>query len=99
MSAKEFAHQQVSVAIAEGRLIRPEGCELCPSKRGDWPTWTIHAHHEDYARPLDVIWLCTSCHQRVHTGHGGLPAYIAWLHAQLVNAERLAGWFGHQVSA
>jgi hypothetical protein len=28
----------------------------------------LHAHHEDYKRPLNVIWLCRSCHQRIHGG-------------------------------
>src|SRR5260370_18946907 len=87
--ARELAHQQVSVAIAEGRLIRPEACELCTGKRGDWPSWVIHAHHEDYARPLDVLWLCGSCHNRVHAVHGGLAAYLDWLRAQLPAAARL----------
>ena len=95
-TARGLAHQQVSIAIREGRLTRPDACELCPSRRGDWPTWTIHAHHEDYARPLDVIWLCNPCHNRVHSRHGGLPAYVAWLRAQLVNAERLNAEFAER---
>jgi hypothetical protein len=88
-TARELAHQQVSIAIREGELVRPDACELCPSRRGDWPSWVIHAHHEDYARPLDVIWLCAPCHHRVHAIHGGLPAYLAWLRQQLAGAERL----------
>jgi len=86
---RDLAHQMVSIAIREGKLVPPGACELCPSKKGDWQTWVIHAHHEDYARPLDVIWLCGPCHRRVHTAHGGLPGYLAWLRAQLANAERL----------
>ena len=26
----------------------------------------ITAHHEDYTKPLDIIWLCKSCHQQLH---------------------------------
>ncbi len=22
----------------------------------------VQAHHEDYSKPLEIIWLCTSCH-------------------------------------
>jgi hypothetical protein len=26
----------------------------------------VQAHHADYARPLDVSWLCISCHRDIH---------------------------------
>ncbi len=26
----------------------------------------LHAHHEDYSKPLEVEWLCASCHRRRH---------------------------------
>jgi hypothetical protein len=97
-SARELAHQQVSAAVRDGVLIAPNACELCGSARGDSPLWGIHAHHEDYSRPLDVLWLCQSCHQRVHAVHGGLLAYIEWLRAQLAGAERLAERFAAAAS-
>jgi hypothetical protein len=28
--------------------------------------WSLHAHHDDYSRPLDVVWLCPSCHRQHH---------------------------------
>ena len=44
-------------AIAEGRLIK-QPCERCggPSE----------AHHEDYSKPLQVMWLCRHHHMRRH---------------------------------
>jgi hypothetical protein len=24
------------------------------------------AHHSDYSKPLDIEWLCNSCHERLH---------------------------------
>ena len=60
--ARKLAHQQVSIAIREGTLIRPGRCELCQRGRGEYgPTWSLDAHHEDYDRPLDVLWFCRAC--------------------------------------
>ncbi len=38
-------------------------CEVCGSRPSV-------AHHDDYAKPLDVRWLCRSCHGRWHAEHG-----------------------------
>lgn len=40
---------------------KPTCCQRCGRKQHD-----IHAHHDDYARPLDVQWLCRSCHIKHH---------------------------------
>ncbi len=44
-------------------LVRsnPRRCEKCKKRHHD-----IHAHHDDYAKPLEVRWLCRSCHFRLH---------------------------------
>ena len=52
-----LAQLRVQRAIKKGVLV-PEPCP-CGNKES-------HAHHEDYSKPLDVIWLCKSCHQRLH---------------------------------
>lgn len=53
---------RVSRAIKSGKIIKPECCSIC-GKRGQ----TV-AHHHDYSKPLDVIFVCQSCHKRIHTG-------------------------------
>jgi len=50
------AHLAVYRAITNGTLVKPTSCEECGSQL------PLHAHHEDYNRPLDVIWLCVNCH-------------------------------------
>jgi hypothetical protein len=52
------AHKAVAVAIKNGSLVRLP-CARCGSPRAD-------AHHPDYAKPLDVIWVCRICHERLY---------------------------------
>lgn len=56
------AYRAVDAAIACGRLTKPNRCSGCGC--GD-DEHRIEAHHFDYAKPLDVIWLCTPCHRRM----------------------------------
>lgn len=83
---REAARRQVQFAVADGILQPPDDCEMCG--RG-LPDTYIEGHHEEYSRPLDVIWLCATCHGRVHKHHRGLVDYIGWLRAQLAAAERI----------
>jgi hypothetical protein len=61
---KYKAHQLVAYAISTGKLKRPEGCSRC----GTIPPLTqdgrsgLHAHHEDHSKPMEVEFLCYSCH-------------------------------------
>jgi hypothetical protein len=58
----------VRSALESGNLIRPLRCDHCdiiPPKMRDGRSG-IQAHHEDYSRPLDVIWLCYGCHIEIH---------------------------------
>lgn len=60
---KRRAHVAVSRALRSGAIQR-EPCFFCGS------TEKLHAHHEDYDLPLDVVWLCASCHGKLHTIKG-----------------------------
>ena len=53
-----LAHDAVAAAIANGSLLRMP-CEQCGAIRVD-------AHHDDYAKPLDVRWLCRRHHLAHH---------------------------------
>lgn len=54
------ARQEVFNAIQRGEIIR-QACVVCGAEKA-------HAHHEDYSKPLDVIWLCRKHHREVHNG-------------------------------
>ena len=57
------AHIILGNAVKSGRIDKPSICSRCglePRKRD------LHAHHEDYAKPLEVIWLCAMCHSDTH---------------------------------
>jgi predicted nucleic acid-binding Zn ribbon protein len=47
-------------AIKSGILVRGK-CEVCDSSK-------VHAHHDDYSKPLEVQWLCSKHHSRGHIG-------------------------------
>lgn len=54
-------------AIRKGILIRPVKCERCGNTQAFSDGRNgIQAHHSDYDRPLDVMWLCQNCHHEWH---------------------------------
>jgi hypothetical protein len=57
---KVQARNKVHYHIKVGNMTRPTHCSKC--KAECYP----EAHHEDYSKPLDVTWLCNSCHIEVH---------------------------------
>lgn len=54
---KRVAVNAVASAIKSGRINR-QLCEQCGRK--------AQAHHDDYSKPLDVRWLCTTHHREWH---------------------------------
>lgn len=55
---KKAASTAVNNAVRGGRLTR-QPCEICGKEQA-------HAHHDDYSKPLDVRWLCTTHHAEWH---------------------------------
>jgi len=58
------AHQAVYKAVKSGAIEKPGICAICGSGG------RIVAHHEDYSRLLDVIFLCETCHYNLHKKGG-----------------------------
>lgn len=59
---KRAVHVAVGNAIRDGKLI-PQPCAICDSEE-------VHAHHCDYDKPLDVMWLCAKHHKLWHSEYG-----------------------------
>lgn len=58
----EHPYTLVGRARAAGTLRR-NPCEVCGAPKAE-------AHHDDYAQPLAVRWLCRTCHRQWHVQHG-----------------------------
>jgi hypothetical protein len=54
---KKKARTIVQVELRSGRIHR-HPCFVCGNK--------AEAHHEDYSKPLDIIWLCRKHHAARH---------------------------------
>jgi hypothetical protein len=55
---KRAAHRKVQHALNKGIIAR-QPCFVCRNAKSE-------AHHEDYTRPLDVIWFCRQHHAAHH---------------------------------
>ena len=55
---KRIAHNAVGYALRSGKIVK-ENCAVCGADNAQ-------AHHNDYTKPLDVVWLCPKHHAQVH---------------------------------
>lgn len=51
-------HNALIRAVRSG-FIKKMACVMCGSQKSQ-------AHHPDYDKPLDVMWLCPKCHRKEH---------------------------------
>lgn len=56
----------IATEIKAGRLIK-QPCSKCLNP-------IAQAHHEDYTKPLDIVWLCSKCHSLTHNPHSNREA-------------------------
>lgn len=56
-----YIHSTVRHALKKGVLVKPDACEHCGLDKV-----RLQGHHEDYDKPLEVIWLCRACHTKAH---------------------------------
>ena len=81
---KHKARESVNRAISRGDLSRPAVCSCCELANG-----MIEAHHEDYSRPLEVVWYCKTCHGARHRVINRTPGHtlLTPLSGRLVRME------------
>ena len=48
-------------AVRQGLIEKPDACARCGEAK------RLEGHHESYARPLDVVFLCRQCHRARHS--------------------------------
>lgn len=56
---KNEAQRVLNYAVRKGEVIQ-QPCAICEY------TKKVVGHHEDYSKPLDVIWLCPIHHSEIH---------------------------------
>ena len=57
---KVRARKILNYHVNVGNMTKPIFCSNCQEKT------KIEAHHENYLKPLDIIWLCRQCHKLIH---------------------------------
>lgn len=78
---KKNAQNTLNKAVYRGRIQRPSQCSQCHHV-SEQP---IEAHHADYGKPLEVEWLCKTCHSALHAEENAAqqapPAPITYVQA------------------
>lgn len=62
--AKYTAKVALNNAVRDGKILKPNRCSVCMKID------RIVGHHNDYLKPLDVVWMCQGCHKQWHAKNG-----------------------------
>lgn len=57
---KQRARWLLQKAVERG-VIKKLPCEVCGNKKTD-------GHHNNYSKPLVIMWVCRKCHGSIHRG-------------------------------
>lgn len=76
-TADDHAQNMVEYAIRTGTLEKKETCEVCGENgRFRDGRCKVQAHHCDYNKPLDVIWMCQKCHHEWHKNNKAIKKVV-----------------------
>lgn len=53
---KQLARLRLNYHVKVGNIQKPTECSVCKQ------TIKVEAHHTDYTKPLEVVWVCRPCH-------------------------------------
>jgi hypothetical protein len=65
---KARARARFTKMVQRGLILRPPTCSRCGL------ACKPQGHHADYAKPLEVVWLCRACHLSEHRATEPLPS-------------------------
>lgn len=54
------ARSELRYAVKIGLIEKLKFCQVCEKMK------PLQGHHENYKKPLEVLWLCTKCHANRH---------------------------------
>jgi len=57
---RQNAHSKINQKNCSVKNLKPSCCSICGKKEN------LQAHHSDYSKPLEVLWVCDSCHKMIH---------------------------------
>ena len=57
---KALAHSAIKNRVKSGTIVKPTNCQDCGL------AIAVEAHHPDYNKRLEVLWVCDDCHKAIH---------------------------------
>lgn len=81
------ARRALNAAVEAGAMKVPDSCSGCGVSGSET---RLGAHHYDYAKPLDVVWVCARCHRHLDAERRmreGKPPYGRSRAVQMLQGE------------